>query len=126
MLPLAKLVGACDTFAAMAAPRPHRAALLPFAALEETMLQASRGMLERPYTRALATVCGLFPVSSWVRLSDETIGRVVGSHESMIDRPLVRRYVGGVAGEVVDLAPMKPWELSVLECVDPEGVIGAR
>lgn len=120
--PLAKLVAVADVFAGLTAPRPHRPAVKPYDAMERTVTMASAGRLERSVTRALVTLCGLFPVGSWVRLSDSSAALVVSAHETLIDRPAVQRYEGGRPGEVIDLSTMRPWELSVIECLDPADV----
>ncbi|MBL0870345.1 MAG: hypothetical protein IBJ18_07210 [Phycisphaerales bacterium] len=118
--PISKLVAVCDTFAGITSPRPHRAELTGQAAIEEIVTQASSGKFDRTYTRALVRVCGLFPISSWVRLSDDSIARVVGTHPEHIDRPIVQKYNAGKPGITVDLAQLQPWDLSVLEGIQPQ------
>ncbi len=116
--PIARMVAVADTYAGMTAPRPHRTGIQPYLAMEQIIGLASNGKLERAYTRTLVRVCGLFPVGSYVRLSDETLAIVVGSHPTQVDRPIVRRVRGGVMSEAIDLSTLKPWELSVLEPID--------
>ncbi len=118
--PISKLVAVCDTFAGITSPRPHRAELTGQAAIEEIVTQASSGKFDRTYTRALVRVCGLFPISSWVRLSDDSIARVVGTHPEHIDRPIIQKYAAGKPGITVDLAQLQPWDLSVLEGIQPQ------
>lgn len=116
--PIAKLVAVADVYASLSAPRPHRSAMMPYQAMEHVVAISSNGRLDRNAARALVRVCGLFPIGSWVRLSDNTAARVVGVHPEMVDRPIVHRYAGGVAGATVDLSKLKPWELSVLEAIE--------
>lgn len=120
--PLAKLVAVADVFASLTAPRPHRRAIKPYDAMEKVVSIAATGRLERSFTRTLVTLCGLFPVGSWVRLSDSTIARVVAAHTTLIDRPVVQRYEAGRPGEVIDLTTLQPWELSVIQCLEPEDI----
>ncbi len=116
--PIARMVAVADTYAGMTAPRPHRTGIQAYAAMEQLIGMASSGKLERAYTRTLVRVCGLFPVGSYVRLSDETLAIVVGSHPTQVDRPIVRRVRSGTMSEAIDLSTVKPWELSVLEPID--------
>lgn len=116
--PIARLVAVADTYAGMTAPRPHRAGIQPYSTMEQIVSMASSGKLERALTRTLVRVCGLFPIGSFVRLSDETLAVVVGSHPTLVDRPIVRRVRSGQLTDTVDLSTLKPWELSVLEPID--------
>lgn len=74
---LALLIGAADTLAALAAPRAHRPALLPHAALMQTAQLAREGSLDEPVTNALIRACGIFPPGSHIRLSTGDIGVVI-------------------------------------------------
>ncbi len=116
--PIARLVAVADNYAGMTAPRPHRTGIQAYRAMEQIVTMASAGKFERSFTRTLVRVCGLFPIGSYVRLSDETLAMVVGSHPTLVDRPIVRRIRSGQMTDTVDLATLKPWELSVLEPID--------
>lgn len=113
--PLAKLIAVADGFAALTAPRPHRPTLLPADAMQATIEQISEGKLDRKSVRGLLELCGLYPVSSWVSLSDGSIGQVVGTGVTLVDRPIVRT----TDGRTVILADMNPGDLSVLEAITP-------
>lgn len=116
--PISRLIAVADVFGGATAPRPHRHGLMPYSAMEFVVNNASAGKLDRAIARSLLRVCGLFPVSSWVRLSDNSIARVIGSHHEQIDRPIIQRWSDGKPGEVIDLTTTKPWELSVLEAIE--------
>jgi len=88
---LALLVGACDVLAAIAAPRAHRPAMLPHAALMQTAQLSREGAVDEEMCSALIRACGKFPPGSHVRLSTGDIGVVV-SRPAKADahRPVVR------------------------------------
>jgi hypothetical protein len=124
--PIARVLAVADVFAALTAHRPRRPALTPFRAMEQVRSMVSQGLLHRPAVRALMDLCGLFPVSSVVRLSDGTLARVIGAHESLHDRPLIQRLHDGRAGPVVDLSTVEPGELSIVEAVPDDAVMTAH
>ncbi len=124
--PIARVLAVADVFAAMTAHRPHRPALTPFRAMQQVLAMSGEGLLHRPAVRALLALCGLFPIGSVVRLSDATLARVIGAHESLQDRPLVQRLRDGRGGRVVDLSHVEPGELSIVEAVPDDAVIPAH
>ncbi|MCS7045614.1 MAG: HD domain-containing protein [Gemmataceae bacterium] len=73
-----KLVTVCDVYAALAAPRPWRAALEPRTALTETLLLADRGSLDKRQAERLLHL-SYYPIGSVVELDDGSIAVVVGS-----------------------------------------------
>jgi HD-GYP domain-containing protein (c-di-GMP phosphodiesterase class II) len=85
----AKIVGLCDTFEALTSPRPWRAPLLPYKAMEEVILMASRRQVNPEIVRALLRCTSLFPVGSWVELTDGSVARVVAASADDYARPVV-------------------------------------
>lgn len=88
-----KLLAACDVYAALCTPRPHRAAFDTRTALTETLLLAEREYLDRASTERLLLL-GFYPVGAAVELNDGAVGIVIGAHrgETAIanpDRPIV-------------------------------------
>jgi HD-GYP domain-containing protein (c-di-GMP phosphodiesterase class II) len=67
--PLVRLIAAADVYAAMCAPRPHRAALDPRAALTDVLMLAERGRLDR-YAAEELLALGLYPAGTVVELTD--------------------------------------------------------
>src|SRR5262245_9108711 len=76
--PLVRLLAVCDIYAALAAPRPYRAALEPRTALTDTLLLADQGAIDRVQAERLLRI-GFYPLGSVVELSDGSAGVVVGS-----------------------------------------------
>jgi hypothetical protein len=78
--PLARLVAAADVYAAMCAPRPHRPAHDPRAALTDVLLLADRGRLDR-YAAEKLLALGLYPAGTVVELADGTTAVVLAPHD---------------------------------------------
>jgi hypothetical protein len=79
------------------------------------------GFIHRPLVRALVETVGLYPIGSYVRLSNEKTALVVGMHVSSPDRPIVRicDANGCTRGDLIDLTQNEPWELFVLDGTSP-------
>ena len=109
---LAKLLAACDQYAACIADRPHRPAHDPRAALADCLLAAEQGKLDRDFSEYLLAL-SFHPVGTVVELADGRTGVVVATHTNRTDlraggRPVVavltdRRGQVLPRPEVVDL-----------------------
>lgn len=86
--PFARIVAVCDVFDAMTSPRPHRAAKGGHLAARDLIGEASARRLHVSTVRAALGVLSLFPVGTYVALSDDRTARVVRA-EKMNGRPLV-------------------------------------
>jgi hypothetical protein len=78
--PLARLIAAGDVYAAMCAPRPHRPALDPRAALTDVLLLAEGGRLDRYAAEKLLTL-GLHPIGTIVELTDGSTAVVLSPRD---------------------------------------------
>jgi HD-GYP domain-containing protein (c-di-GMP phosphodiesterase class II) len=88
-----RLLAVCDVYAALCAPRPHRAAFDTRTALTETLLMAERDYLDKPSAERLLRL-SFYPVGSVIELSDGAVGLVIATHTSAAglahpDRPIV-------------------------------------
>jgi hypothetical protein len=77
---LARLVAVADVYAAMCAPRPHRPAHDPRAALTDVLLLADRGGLDRFAAEKLLAL-GLYPAGTVVELADGSTAVVLAPHD---------------------------------------------
>jgi len=104
----ARVLAACDVFAALTSPRRYREHLLPYVAMEQMIRNAAAGQFHKPACRALCQAAGLFPVGSFVRLSNRHIARVVAANPNQLDRPVVQPVdeTGRPTGSAHDLAKM--------------------
>ena len=75
---LARLLAVADTYTALAAPRPHRAALDPRTALTDTLLLAERGSLDRHAAERLLRLT-FYPVGTVVEMADGSVGVVTAT-----------------------------------------------
>jgi hypothetical protein len=80
----ARLLAACDVYAALASPRPHRPAADPRTALADTLMLIEQGLLDRSQTEKLLRL-SFYPAGSVVQLSDGAIALVVGPPKSKTD-----------------------------------------
>lgn len=88
--PLAKIIGVADAYHALVSPRPFRPPLTPYAAMECLLRQASTRDVEPRVVQALLMVQSLFPIGSYVSLSDGSVARVLRRNGDKFMRPIVR------------------------------------
>ncbi len=115
----AKVLALADAYCAAASDRPYRAATKrPHDALAEIIRSAAQGRFCREGAKALASAIGLFPVGSFVRLSDGRRAVVEAANLDRTERPLVRIVTVSprIAGpeSVIDLGEAADWELGVV------------
>lgn len=123
--PYARIVAVADIYEALTADRPHRPALLPYQAMEQIVRLGNRRQLDPEVIRAFLRVMCLYPIGSWVQLSDARIGKVVAAGETAYDRPVVKAMFDAdrrplSAPEVVNLAKVS--ECRVVRAVDGTGL----
>jgi HD-GYP domain-containing protein (c-di-GMP phosphodiesterase class II) len=105
--PLARIAMVADTFVAMVSPRPHRPPILPYKVMEFILHCTKLGKFDPDVVRGLLQTVGLFPIGSYVALSDNRVGRVVRAHREFFNRPVVEiQLPEGTPGEpeVVNIA----------------------
>jgi hypothetical protein len=96
--PLTRLLAVCDVYAAMCAPRPHRAARDTRTALTDTLLLAEQGALDRDHAERLLHL-SFYPIGAVVELADGAVGEVVAEPNRQLDlnspaRPVVAVLIG--------------------------------
>jgi HD-GYP domain-containing protein (c-di-GMP phosphodiesterase class II) len=89
-----RLLAVCDVYAALCAPRPHRAAFDTRTALTEVLLLAERDYLDKAAAERLLLL-SFYPVGSTVEMNDGAIGHVIATHPGTLgmthpDRPIVQ------------------------------------
>ncbi len=114
----AKIVAIADTFDALTCERPYRAGVLPYKAMEEVIFQAGKKKVAGDLVRAFLNAVSLFPIGSWIELSDGRLGRVVSANGPDYNRPLLRLWLdGGGLSDWLDLRS-KP-DLKVVRAIPP-------
>lgn len=103
--PLARILGAIDTFVALTQDRPHRPAKHPHHAMMHVLGQAKQGRFDKEVIRGMLESISLFPVGSYVRLSTEKNARVIRSNPHQFARPVVAmvNQDGSLATKELDL-----------------------
>ncbi len=86
---LSRVAAVADTFVALVSPRPYRPSMIPYYAMETMLKLSRRGLFDRRFVRALLETVSLFPLGSFVALSDDRVGRVIRSNGPAYDRPVI-------------------------------------
>lgn len=102
--PFAHVIHVADSYLALTAVRPHRPALMPYAAMECMLWQGKEGVVDRKAVKALLQVLSLFPLKSFVALSDGTVARVMRRSPKSYATPIVLRIQNsdGTAADPMD------------------------
>lgn len=86
----ARVLGVADVYAAASSPRSYSKAKLPYTTMEEIIRSAAAGTFCRATVRAMVAAAGLFPVGSYVMLSNDAMGHVLACNPQRLDRPMIR------------------------------------
>jgi HD-GYP domain-containing protein (c-di-GMP phosphodiesterase class II) len=108
---LAKIAAVADVFVALLSSRPHRSPMIPYYAVEKIVFDAKNGLFDPDVVRALLKTVSLFPIGSWIELSDGRVGQVIRSSGDHWARPVVEVWNLPQADggrEVVNLAGPEP------------------
>lgn len=104
---LARLLSACDTYAALATDRPHRPAHDPRSALSETLRAAEQGRLDADFTEYLIQL-SFHPVGTVVELSDGRVAVVAATHPGRTDLRATARPVVAVLTDTDRVVQPRP------------------
>jgi HD-GYP domain-containing protein (c-di-GMP phosphodiesterase class II) len=89
-----EIIGICDSYEAMTHDRPHKKAAAQY--LSVLQLAGSKDMLFAPHiVKMFLDVITLYPIGSYVRLNNKTIGIVVETNPHNLLKPVVRILVDG-------------------------------
>lgn len=104
---LARIAAVADAYAAIVAPRPHRAGMMPYYAITKIVKDAAAGKYDPEVVRGLLKTISLFPLGSLVELSNRMVGRVIRTSGEHYDRPIVEAWPRGKVsrqGTLINLA----------------------
>lgn len=115
--PLARVAAVADTYAALITPRPYRDALSPYEAMAVVLKEVRAGRLDPDVVRAFLDAMSVFPVGSYVLLSNGAPAQVVKATPKQHCKPIVAPLdeQGQPQDEWIDLA--KQSELSIAEAI---------
>lgn len=100
--PFASILHVADTYIAMTTARPHRPPMMPYAAMKQLLVMTQRRQIDSQAARAILHVLSLFPIGSYVALSDGSVGKVMRSNKQDYTNPIVAR-LQDANGERLDL-----------------------
>jgi hypothetical protein len=85
--------------------------------MEMILKLSQRGLFDQRYVRALLETVSLFPLGSFVVLSDHRLGRVIRSNGPAYDRPVIEVMGASQTGQppIVDLS--QAGELKVVRVI---------
>ncbi len=99
--PLARILQVADAFVGMTSARAYRNPMMRYAAMECLIRQAREHFVDAKVVRALLIVQSLFPIGSFVLLSDDSVAQVTRRNLDYYTEPIVTR-VQEASGELVD------------------------
>ncbi|MCA8986789.1 MAG: HD domain-containing protein [Planctomycetaceae bacterium] len=99
--PFARILQVADAFVGMTSPRPYRPPLMRYAAMECLILQARERFVDPEVVRCLLKIQSLFPIGSFVVLTDGSIAQVLRRNRDYYTQPIVAR-VQDAEGNKVD------------------------
>lgn len=117
--PMARIAAAADTFVAVTCPRPHRAGATPHAAIKVLLREAAGGKLDKPIVRNVLDTIAIFPVGSYVRLSDGTHAKVLRANGEDHKTPIVVPLMPDGSETDTELNLSKMDDLPVVATLEP-------
>jgi len=115
--PMARLTAVADIYSAVTCNRPYRNGVTPYGGMTILLDEASAGRLDPNLVRIFLDCFTLFPIGSYVGLSDGTISRVLQSNGAEHTKPVVVPLdaSGSETDEEIDLSTTD--RLSVVEAL---------
>ncbi|MDD5091354.1 MAG: HD domain-containing protein [Candidatus Wallbacteria bacterium] len=112
---LSKIFMVADTYEAASSSRRHRKPKLFHDTVKE-LINLAGVKYDRGAVKALVTELSLFPVGSFVRLSDGNVAKVVGTNPLVPDRPKIELLAQDKKKKKIDLAREK--SLNIMEVLE--------
>jgi len=97
----ARILQVADAFVGMTSPRPYRPAMMRYAAMECLIRQARERYVDARVVRCLLKLQSLFPIGSYVSLSDGSVAQVIRRNLDYYTQPIVAR-IQDSEGNAVD------------------------
>lgn len=86
----AKIISIADIFDSLCSNRPWRRAMAPYKAMEEIIRMAGQKKIDGKIIRQWLFSISLFPIGSYVNLSDSSIAKVISASPTDFTRPNLR------------------------------------
>jgi HD-GYP domain-containing protein (c-di-GMP phosphodiesterase class II) len=98
--PFARILGLSDAYVALVAERPYRKPFMPYAAMEILLRETAQGRFDHSVMRSLLNVQSLFPIGSFVLLTDQSIAMVLRANGTSYMSPIVARLRDGERNKI--------------------------
>lgn len=121
----ARILHVADQYVALRSPRPFRDAVSPYASVRTLLEHRAGSAVDPNVLRALLHVVSLFPVGSYVELSDGSTVRVLRAGTVSYDSPIVE-IVRDTKGREFDEGPLIDLATSELKVVRALPTPGCR
>ncbi|MBN2124647.1 MAG: HD domain-containing protein [Deltaproteobacteria bacterium] len=125
---LAYIVGLIDTYAAMIKNRPYREKFIQTDAIR-SIISFAKGKFPPRILKVFLTQISLFPVNTYVRLNNKSIGRVVATNKDQPMKPMIEILYDGQGNrlqkrEIIHLSenPL----LYIVEGIDGDRISGEQ
>jgi len=104
----ASIIGLVDTYVAMIKKRPYRDKIMESEAVK-FLVELGKGKFPRKVVKEFLNQISLFPINTYVRLNNQSIGRVIHTDKAQPLRPTIELLYDGLGqrlekGEVIHLA----------------------
>jgi len=86
-----RIVGLCDTYEALTHNRPYEKKVFPYKAMREILQQ--KNLFDPRILKSFIDTMGIYPVETWVELSDGEVGEVTSMNKISVLRPTVTIYI---------------------------------
>ena len=121
---MASIIGLCDTFLAMIKKRPYRDKIMRPDAVR-FIIREAKGQFPPGILKVFLNQISLFPINTYVRLNNKSIGRVVSTDRNQPLRPTVELLYDGQGRRLKEKEIVKLSEhplLHIVETVDEEAL----
>jgi HD-GYP domain-containing protein (c-di-GMP phosphodiesterase class II) len=122
----AKILNVADAYVAMTTARPFRRPMMPYAAMKQLLKMGLRRDVDKDVLRSILDVLSLFPIGSYVTLTDGSVAQVMRSNAKDYMSPLVAR-IQNAEGEPVShddeelLLDLSDSDLSIMQALPRPG-----
>ncbi|MBW2609980.1 MAG: HD domain-containing protein [Deltaproteobacteria bacterium] len=98
---LASIIGLIDIYVAMIKKRAYREKFIQTDAIK-SIIEASKGLFPPRIIKVFLTEISLFPVNSFVKLNNKSIGRVISTDKDQPLRPTIELIYDGLGNKMID------------------------
>jgi hypothetical protein len=95
----ASIIGLADLYIALIGKRPHREKYMQTEAIK-LILKEAKGMFPGKVLKTFLNQISLFPINSYVRLNNKSIGRVMSTEKNQPLRPAIELIYDGVGNKL--------------------------